>query len=169
MLFGSRCLTQTLTENMKRSTVIKTFQLVFSTFPNIPAADSARIAAEFQELQNVSKVTPDPRRRILEILHATRALDSTMDEIFTAIGEPIPTKEKALGKYLNKLNSHTVVGPNKFATRLDEPSKLRYKTFVADVRNQMMHRAGEYPVSEKALEGFLAVVNEWLGHVCALK
>lgn len=153
---------------MKRKDVVQTFKTLLATYPGLAPADVARVAQEFTELLQVGPLKPDDRRRLLEVVHSCRALESTLDILLVHFGIVIPDKQKSLGSFLSHFNSAAVVGPGKLTDKIDGASKLRYQDLVNRVRNNMMHRAGAYPASEKELDGFLSVLNAWLFHIFAL-
>lgn len=153
---------------MNRSEVVKTFKALLGTYPGLSAAEVVRITDEFDQLLQLSSVNPERRRMLLEIVHACRALESTLDVMLAHFGIVIVDKDKSLGKFLNTLNSSAVVGPGRLVDRIDNHSKTRYQDLVTKVRNNMMHRAGAYPASTKDLDGFMSVVHGWLCHLMAL-
>jgi hypothetical protein len=153
---------------MKRSQVVQTFQLLLDTFPGLAEADRARIKDEFDELLRVRLIDPERRRMLLEVVHSCRALESTLDAILVSFAIVIPDRNKSLGRFLSAFASSAVVGPKKLSDKIDPFSRTRYQEFVAQVRNNMMHRAGAYPKSRDDLDGFMGVLHEWLSHLLAL-
>lgn len=153
---------------MKRTDVVKTFQALLGAYPGLPAAEIARITDEFNELLRVASVSPQRRRMLLEVVHACRALESTLDVMLAHFGIVVADRDKSLGKFLNTFNSSAVVGPGKLVDRIDLHAKTRYQDLVTRVRNNMMHRAGAYPHTENDLDGFMSVIHAWLSHLMAL-
>jgi hypothetical protein len=153
---------------MRRSEVVKTFKALLATYPGLSQDELKRVTDEFDQLLHLSSVNPQRRRMLLEIVHACRALESTLDVMLGHFGIVIADKDKSLGKFLNTFNSAAVVGPGKLVDKIDGHSKIRYQELVTKVRNNMMHRAGAYPKTEKDLDGFMSVVHGWLSHLMAL-
>jgi hypothetical protein len=98
---------------------------------------------------------------LLQVLHSTRALDSTL-AVFTsyyAISVPRPS----LGGYLRELTRHHVPGLG----LLRESDRAQYKRTIVDKRNLYMHEAGTFP-SRGEISFLLSEMHACLARVLAL-
>lgn len=122
------------------------------------------IDAEFLDVVNVSKLRPENRRRLLQVLHSTRALDTTLKEYLRQSRINI-SDQKSLGAYLRLLSN-----PNRSLppTLLPDRLKDRYQDLIVDERNRLMHKAGEFPGSEADVQKLLIEMNDCLTTVFRL-
>src|SRR5689334_13912003 len=96
------------------------------------AAICSTVCAEFDEAVRVSAIPAEGRRRLLQILHSTRALDTALKAFVHH--HAIPAKA-SLGGYLNALTGHRVAG----VRRLPPPRQTQYQQRIVDPRNKYMH------------------------------
>ena len=70
------------------------------------------LKSEFSEVFAVRKIRMSKRRRLMELLHAARALDTTLKTVvnfYNCTGPSLYNKPpKAMGSYLIALNEHSV-------------------------------------------------------------
>ena len=127
-------------------------------FPNIQA--------EFGEVYSVRKVRRNARRRILEVLHSTRALDSTLAAFVSHHGccSPGSKPPKSLGQYLFALHNHTVVGLGQLA----DAHRRRFNSNIVNPRNRYMHEAGAFPIADSDIQTLLSEMHTCLAVVARL-
>ena len=118
------------------------------------------ITEEIDALYNARLVRPRPRRSLLEVLHAARALDSCLNSINAHYG--CSASAKGLGDYLKALKNHT----HATLGRLHDHQQSRFLHSVVRKRNRFLHAADTYPtVSEvnhivsEAQECFVAAIG----------
>src|SRR5262245_17685422 len=107
------------------------------------------ILKELDEVHRVMRLEPQQRRRLLQILHSTRALDSSLAAIVVSyIGTAnCPDHSQSLGGYLVALANHW----NGRLRKLPESRRLHFQEKIANVRNRYMHKAGEFPANENEI------------------
>jgi len=126
---------------------------------------------EFGEVHSVRRIRRATRRRILEVLHSTRALDSTLKAFVDHHGclskgrhgraGSIP---KNLGAYLYALRDHTVPA----LAKLPEAQRQRFQKTIVDARNTYMHQAGAFPGSDVDIHLLLGEMHACLAVVSRL-
>jgi hypothetical protein len=123
--------------------------------PNLPS-----IKSEFAEVYAVRKVRRATRRRILEVLHSTRALDTTLATFVGHHGCRMTGNRapKSLGQYLYALRDHTISGLG----QLTEPHRHRFNSNIAAPRNRYMHEAGAFPALDSDLQQLLSEMDTCL-------
>ena len=99
------------------------------------------IASEYEEVLRSNQIQPLGRRRILQVLHSTRALDSALRTFTLHHGCYPPQNRRSLGGYLWQLtnNSPLAIAP------LSDVERKRFQSSIVHVRNRYMHEAGAYP------------------------
>lgn len=107
---------------------------------------------ELSELGSADRAKPVKRQRLLKIIHASRAIDTTLGVILVANGKTPP---HGIGKRLEQLKS---LAP---ATRgyMDHPTFVTYRTSIAKVRNVYAHNAGSFPTSTLEVDTFVSEVH----------
>lgn len=107
---------------------------------------------ELDELGRCDRVEPIRRRRLLKLIHAARAIDTTLGVILDANGI---SPQHGIGNRLNQLKT---LAP---ATRgyLNHTTVVAYRTSIANVRNNYAHNAGAFPTSTHEIEGFVSEVH----------
>jgi hypothetical protein len=120
------------------------------------------IDTELTEIMRTRKVHPHSRRHLLQTLHATRALDTSLREFTKAHG--IPVVQASLGEYLGALVKH-----RKASLRLlPKIKKDYYQLAIVSVRNQYMHEAGAFPANDTEIRTLLSEMESCLVTVLAL-
>lgn len=120
------------------------------------------VLSEFDEVTGALRITAN-RRYLLQVLHATRALDGSL-KAFNQHHGILGSKSHALGKYLWDLNKHASVGLG----ILPEP---RVKSFIKSIvveRNRYMHQPGQYPSTKEEILALLTEMDACLTEVLAL-
>lgn len=120
------------------------------------------IKNEFEEVRKVEKMKPLPRRRLLQLLHSTRALDSFLRGFTDFYG--IRGSNHALGEYLNCLGTHT----NPHLNKLPNGRAKYYRQKIVDRRNIYMHKAGAFPNNEQEILTLLSEMQSCLAEVASL-
>jgi hypothetical protein len=129
--------------------------------PSLP-----NIQSEFAEVYAVRRVRRATRRRILEVLHSTRALDTTLRAFVgyhgcRSPGKPLPT---SLGQYLYALRDHTVAGLSRFT----EAHRRHFTLTISNPRNRYMHEAGAFPTADLDIQTLLSEMDACLAAVLRL-
>ena len=118
------------------------------------------IQSEFNEVYAVRKVRRGTRRRILEVLHSTRALDTALGAFVGYYGCRVPgcSAPRSLGQYLKALRHHSVAG----LRQLTKTDQKRFQSGIVDLRNQYMHEAGAFPAADAEIQVLLAEMHTCL-------
>ena len=121
------------------------------------------IDQELQEVYNVVRVPQLHRRRLLQVLHTTRSLDSGLAEFVRY--HQLPHPGRSLGQYLTALsrnNAHTLLAP------LPGGARARYQVSIVNVRNRYMHEAGAFPATDGEIMTLLSEMDACLVQVLSL-
>jgi hypothetical protein len=105
----------------------------------------AVVNAEFDEAVRAGRVRILNRRYLLQVLHATRALDSALRAFIVHHG--IPNGGNSLGSYLYALRNNPLAIPS----QLTEAQRLYFQNQIVDARNTYMHQAGAAPLNDNEL------------------
>jgi hypothetical protein len=103
---------------------------------SVIAANAIQLAAielELEAAADTTRIPQLPRRRLLQVLHTTRALDSSLREFLAFHGV---AAGNSLGSYLTRLrnnNGHPVIAPLPAAsrTRFQKPDRESQKPIYA--------------------------------------
>lgn len=117
---------------------------------------------ELDLVHEVRRVPQLPRRYLLQVLHATRALDSYLKAFINSHG--LNPHAAALGQYLQTLANHAHAP----LQRMSQTDRLRFQRTIANIRNRFMHEAGTFPGREAEVENLLAEMDALLSLVVAL-
>lgn len=90
------------------------------------------------------------RRQLLQVLHSTRALDTSLKEYLASQG--IPSSGSSLGSYLYALANHSILA----IAKLPKSDQQRYQLKIVDERNRYMHQAGACPASDAEIRILLS-------------
>ena len=121
-----------------------------------------KILEEFNQVENVAKVSVKQRRLLLQLLHSTRALDSSLDVFTRSYNLKVGTR--SLGGYLRALRDHTEPTLRTLSAR--EADRF-HKTIVVK-RNRYMHEAGAFPRIPTEIESIVGEMESCLSQVVAL-
>lgn len=124
------------------------------------------IRAEFAEVYAVRKVRRATRRRLLEVLHSTRAIDTAL-AAFVGHHGCVPSNgrsPKSLGQYLHALHDHTVPG----LRQLTKTQRDHFNLKIARPRNLYMHDAGTFPSLDADVQALLSEMAACLAAVARL-
>jgi len=122
----------------------------------------ADIQAEFDEVLLARRVLRRSRKRLLQVLHSTRALDSTLQE-FTDLHGCLPSRP-SLGRCLYALKSGNCAS----LEQICEQERHHYQTQIVDLRNRYMHEAGLMPANDSEVLTLLAEMEACLQRVLSL-
>lgn len=122
----------------------------------------AAIQVEFNEVLLARSVLKRSRKRLLQVLHSTRALDSTLTEFTTLKG--YRPRSSSLGSYLYALRD----GNSTSLKRISEQERAHYQTHIVDLRNRYMHEAGLMPATDSEVLALLAEMEACLQRVLSL-
>lgn len=120
---------------------------IYNTDPLMQAVDR-----ELQELGRCVRLQPLTRQRLLQIIHASRALDTCLGSILRANGI---TPKSGIGKMLHQLRA---LPP---ATRgyLDHSGAVAFSASIAHSRNKYAHTAGSFPSSIQEVDKLVSEVH----------
>ncbi len=125
-------------------------------------AKHADIQAEFDEVLSARRVLKRSRKRLLQVLHSTRALDSTLKE-FTKLHGCLPPNP-SLGSYLYALRN----GKCPSLKPISDAERRHYQAQIVQLRNRYMHEAGLMPANESEVLTLLAEMEACLQRVLSL-
>jgi hypothetical protein len=123
------------------------------------------IHSEFQEVHAVRRIRRDFRRRLLEVLHSARGLDTVLKTVVVTNGCTSGTKRlTGMGSYLYALRDHSVSGLG----RITEANRLIYQNNIVKKRNTYLHEAGAFPVTDTEVNILLSEMHACISTVVAL-
>ena len=107
---------------------------------------------ELEELGGSTRMQPLTRQRLLQVIHASRALDTSLRAILLA-NNIVPNH--GIGKMLHQMRS---LPP---ATRgyLDYAAASGFVTSIANTRNRYAHKAASFPSSTQEVDRLVAEVH----------
>ena len=127
---------------------------------NVLPGTSAVVNDEFERVCQAGRIRQLPRRYLLEVIHASRALDTGL-KVYIA---------QATGHHLRNIG-----GMLKFArdvgihgNRLPASSHNSHYGAVAKVRNHYAHEAGAFPANSPEVEQLLDDMNACLAEIFLL-
>src|SRR5262245_8758212 len=106
----------------------------------IPASEAQIVVREFEEVVRADRVRQIPRRLLLQVLHSTRALDSSLSSLIRAAGA---SSGSSLGRMLLQLENTGIHG-----NQLPIGTATNFQTRVVNIRNRYMHEAGAFPATQ---------------------
>jgi hypothetical protein len=107
---------------------------------------------ELKELGGVARVTPERRKHLLQLLHATRSLETALKEVIRSHG----TKPaNSLGPVLRQLTQIPVGSPG----HLTQANSDRFRRTVRVARNKFAHEANAFPRTARETEGILSEIE----------
>lgn len=148
-----------MSDNKRR---VRFMQSLVAGSPISRTVKHADVQAEFEEVLLARRVLKRSRKRLLQVLHSTRALDSTLKE-FTDLHGCSPSSP-ALGRYLYALRNGNCTSLG----RISEQERDRYQTQIVDLRNRYMHEAGLMPANDSEVLTLLAEMEACLQRVLTL-
>jgi hypothetical protein len=126
----------------------------------------AHVNAEFEAVHQAGRIRNFNRRRILEVLHSARALDSGLKAFVQHHGCQEPGKQppNAMGGYLHALQKHTVLGLG----QITGIQRSQFQASIVSKRNTFLHEAGAFPVNDMEVDALLSEMHTCLTTVVAL-
>lgn len=130
-----------------------------------------KIEKEFEEVKRVDSMPIEEKiRRLLQILHSTRALDSTLAAFIKNYGYTNPSdpgkKVKSLYGYLELICYGNPATAN--IRKLEERDLKKYQQNIVHERNRYMHEADAFPIDDLEILLLLSEMDECLAKVCSL-
>jgi hypothetical protein len=114
------------------------------------------IERETNDMVRCTNAQPIDRRRLLQVLHSTRVLDSTLAGALRFL--QAPSGGKSLGSYLHGLKDKQVIS---------DQERESFQKQIVDPRNTCMHQAGAYPKSDHEVNILLSAMDSCLATVVA--
>ena len=122
-------------------------------------AKHADVQEEFKEVLRLRRVRKKPRKRLLQVLHSTRALDTTLGEFLRL--NSVKLKSPTLGSYLYAFRDNSFGGRKP----ISELERVQYQKKIVKLRNKYMHEAGEMPENDLEVMTLLAEMQSCLARV----
>jgi hypothetical protein len=148
-------------DNMRRVAALSALVLGDPAIAGSPI--QTRIQQELAEVSRARSVNAKHRRWVLQVLHSTRALDSTLKSFTTHHG--CAAHPPSLGKYISVLVKHT---STTLGSQLSTADAARFKKSIANVRNHYMHEAGAFPASDREVLTLLSEMADCLSTILSL-
>jgi hypothetical protein len=123
----------------------------------IGSAAFVHVDHELQELGSVAHIAPEKRKHLLQLLHATRALDTALKEVIRSYHI---TPQHSLGPVLKQLSQLPLGAPGHITTA----DYVRFMSTVRVARNRFAHEANAFPRSARETESILSEIE-----VCFVK
>ena len=143
---------------------IRTLQALVAASPACSRSTTVlHINKEIQALDNARHAMPTARRWLLEVLHCTRALDSTLSAVI--MHYHCPCLGNSLGKSLRALERHSL--PT--LARLAPGRAGHYQVTLVGHRNRYMHSANAYPPNSREADRIVGEMHSCLAEVLALE
>jgi hypothetical protein len=117
------------------------------------AASLGKVDREILELAGAAKVQIEKRKHLMQILHATRALDSALGEALRSYG--IGNVPFSLGDRLWAHNNLPVGHPSHLASHVVH----RFIRMVCRPRNTFMHEADAFPRSYREADALISEIE----------
>jgi len=146
---------------------VRALQAIVAGIPCIAAHPKhSSIQHELGEVHRVRKVRRSDRRRLLEVIHSSRSLDTVLSAFVghhgARKGGAAPPKN--LGAYLIALEQHSVVGLG----ALTAAQRAHFYLRIVKVRNTYMHEAGAVPSTDVDVQSLLSEMHACLTVVSRL-
>jgi hypothetical protein len=114
--------------------------------------DAAHVDSELGELGRCLRLQPPKRQRFLQVMHASRALDTLLSLILKSHGlHP----SHGIGKMLRQLKAL----PPAAQGYLDHNTSTAFISAIANKRNRYAHRANAFPTSTQEVDRFVAEIH----------
>lgn len=141
---------------------INTIVALINSCPAYSGTVTNKIKREFHQVTDVDTVTPPQRKNILKILHATRALDTSLKTFLDHHG--IANGSYSIGQHLHQLNGHTKATLGK----ISNSERAKYQRTVVVIRNTHLHQADSYPQNDGAVYQVIAEMQALMTRVTSL-
>jgi hypothetical protein len=124
--------------------------------------DSALINEEFDGVYEAQRLPNLRRRRLLQVLHSTRALDTFLATFLNTHGI---SSKSSLGGYLTALSKHSSAT---LSSQLSVHERDLFQTQIVSLRNTYMHKAGSFPKHDHEVLTLLSDMEACLARVILL-
>ena len=141
---------------------IRAMQALLAGSPISYRAAYPTIIGELNEVSQAGKIKRNGRKQLLQVLHSTRALDTSLSELIAHYG--IHVRTAALGSYLYGFSNHRVAG----LSQLPLAQRNHYQYAIVNKRNFYMHCAGAFPANNAEIRTLLAEMQSCLIDVLSL-
>jgi hypothetical protein len=122
----------------------------YGSDPSLNSVDS-----ELDELGRCGRIKPVKRQRLLQVIHASRALDTCLSAVLRGNGvQP----NHGIGKMLDQLKAL----PPRAKGYMDHPAVTNFKSAIAYKRNRYAHAAGTFPTSTKEVDDIVSEIHSCL-------
>lgn len=131
-----------------------------------------KVEKEFEEVKRVDSMAIEEKtRRLLQILHSTRALDSTLAAFIKKYGYTYPSGsgkkvKKSLYSYLELICYGNPATAN--IGKLKKSDLKKYQQTIVNERNRYMHEADAFPIDDREILLLLSEMDECLAKVFRL-
>ncbi len=127
--------------------------VMYGTDPNLNHVDT-----ELGELGNCGRLQPVKRQRLLQVFHASRALDTCLHTVLLLNGV---TPKNGIGAMLNQLKA---LPPN-VRGYMTHSKASAFKSSIAYKRNRYAHKAASFPSSTKEVDDLVSEVHACLASI----
>ena len=121
-----------------------------------------KLKREFHQVIDVDSITPPARKNILKILHATRALDTSLKTFLDHHG--IRNGGHSIGSYLHQLSGHG----SQAIGKISPSERAKYQRTIVDVRNTHLHQADSYPQNDSSVYQVISEMQSLMTRVTSL-
>lgn len=115
----------------------------------VAAGDRAHIRSELDEITNIRRLHPNERRRLLQLIHAMRAFDTSLAAVARHHG-CVPVRP-SMGAYLvefARLSALPFTGTD----------RQYFQARLVRRRNSLMHEAGNYPAGDQEVISLIGLM-----------
>jgi hypothetical protein len=116
------------------------------------------VDAELEELGRCARLQPIKRQRLLQVIHASRALDTCLSTVIASNGI---APQHGIGKMLNQLKA---LPPNA-SGYMSHAAASNFISTIAHKRNRYAHQAGAFPSSTKEVDDLVSEVHACLATI----
>lgn len=121
-----------------------------------------KLKREFHQVTAVDTISPPNRRNLLKVLHATRALDTSLKTLLSH--HHVLGSATTIGQYLVRFRDHTSASIGTIAGS----ERSRYQRSIATIRNRHLHDADSYPQNESAVNQLISEMQALVSRVVNL-
>lgn len=126
---------------------------LFSARPDLRLVD-----VELTELGRCTGLQPLYRQRLLQVIHASRAIDTLLTAILVTNGQ---SPKSGIGGKLHQLK----LLPPAARGHLDHAAASAFEIAIAHKRNRYAHLAGTFPSSQQEADRFVSEVHACLAMI----
>lgn len=119
------------------------------------APEFERVDAELLELTRCARIQPERRKRLLQAIHATRALDTSLGVLLNLHGV---APEQSLGPRMTQMANL----PANLRGHLPQSVVLSFRASICNKRNKCVHNADHYPTSAHEVDALVSDIETCL-------